>query len=189
MGNYFSEIFQFGKNVPSPVCITSVIRAGLLQSVGGDEFVNLVASLIHGDNKNVLAHIYIEEVSQHSEQELVDGGFWWDDSQKRKDGSRKSGHRYAPPVCKRKHDLSMDEAERVHQPAADVNEARQLPLCEDPVEHIWDDVVHAIRDDLRVFWGLWATHIGPRLDPGVPLDYETFKEWKADNVDTACVFS
>ena len=44
-------------------------------------------------------------------------------------------------------------------------------------------------DDLRAFWGLWATEIGPRLDPGVTLDHDTAVQWKADNVDIAHVFS
>ena len=58
-----------------------------------------------------------------------------------------------------------------------------------PVDHMWNDVVHAIRDDLRAFWGLWESDIAPRLDRGLPVTYQDARKWKGDNVDLADVFS
>jgi Ethanolamine utilization protein EutJ (predicted chaperonin) len=54
---------------------------------------------------------------------------------------------------------------------------------------LWDDVVCAVRDDLRAFWGLWDTHIAPRIDSGLPVTYNDAEQWNGDNVDVAHVFS
>jgi hypothetical protein len=52
----------------------------------------------------------------------------------------------------------------------------------------WDDVLQAINDDLRAFWGLWSTVVLPRLDPNIPTDWETMKAWNGDGVDMAKVW-
>ena len=55
---------------------------------------------------------------------------------------------------------------------------------------MWDDVVHAIRDDLRAFRGLWETDIARRLGPGVPMTYQDAKAWKPENTeDTVGIFA
>ena len=67
--------------------------------------------------------------------------------------------------------------------------ARDTDPATPPADHQWDDVVHAIRDDLRAFWGLWESDIAPRLDPGLPVTYEVAAKWKGGDVDLADVFS
>jgi hypothetical protein len=54
---------------------------------------------------------------------------------------------------------------------------------------LWDDVVCAVRDDLRAFWGLWESDIAPRVDGGLPVTYKDAVEWNGDNVDVVRVLS
>ena len=85
-------------------------------------------------------------------------------------------------------DGQLTHAQDHIQPSA-TSEAQQLETAQDPVEHMWDDVVLAIREDLRAFWGLWETDIAPRLDPGVPVTYDDARTWKVDNIDVDRVYS
>ena len=94
--------------------------------------------------------------------------------------------------------ISTDDHEmrdiRPTSPAAE-EEVEEMNIVTDPqdMRHhetgLWDDVVCAIRDDLRAFWGLWDTHIAPRIDGGLPVTYNDAEEWNGDNVDVARVFS
>jgi hypothetical protein len=64
------------------------------------------------------------------------------------------------------------------------------PTNNEPVEDDpWADVLCAIRNDLRAFWGLWESVIAPRLDPGLPVTYKDAAKWKGDGVDLDLVFS
>ena len=69
------------------------------------------------------------------------------------------------------------------------NEARDKEHDAQSSDDPWADVVCAIRDDLRAFWGLWGFIIGPRLDPGIPGTYEDASKWNGDGVNLALVFS
>ena len=50
-------------------------------------------------------------------------------------------------------------------------------------DHKWDDILRAIDEDLRAFWGLWNTVILPRLNPNIPTEREAMDEWNGDGVD------
>ena len=69
-----------------PMLLTDVIRVGLLQSVDNKALVNTVASMIQHDEDCARDLIY--EVSQYTKHQLLDGGFWWEDSSQRKNGIR-----------------------------------------------------------------------------------------------------
>ena len=84
------------------------------------------------------------------------------------------------------------EAHSNHQSAntlsqSDCGQSVHLTTRQDSQDRVWDDVVHAIREDLRAFWGLWVTVIAPRLGEGIPTKYQDAKEWKVDNIDTVLV--
>ena len=228
--------------------VSQPIRAGLLQHVDNEALFNLVVSLVQGDNRNTDAQSYINEIAQFPTSRLLDGGFWLEDT-----NQRKNGPRYKPPIRKRKrqsvagetapvplptreaaqdppdhgppspeaqppgdlnqtstdnnkirytdptHSVGRRNGEEVtslislhgfpilHQPDTDpastIGEAQHLTIAHDPVEHMWDDVVLAIREDLRAFWGLWETDIAPRLAVGIPVTYDDSEKWEANNVD------
>jgi hypothetical protein len=50
-------------------------------------------------------------------------------------------------------------------------------------------VLHAIRGDLRAFWGLWETDIAPRLDAGIPVTTKVADEWTTDNINVPRVLT
>ena len=50
-------------------------------------------------------------------------------------------------------------------------------------------MLHAIRGDLRAFWGLWETDIAPRLDAGIPVTSEAAEEWTTDNINVPHVLT
>ena len=68
------------------------------------------------------------------------------------------------------------------------DEEEQPHVCQDQSDHKWDDVLRAIDEDLRAFWGLWTTVILPRLDPNIPTERETVKVWNGDGVDISNVW-
>ena len=190
-----------------PVMLTRPIRTGLLQRVDNDDLVKLIASFINCDNRDAVAQGYIHEVGQFPKQQLLDGGFWWEDNYYRKNGTR-----YKPESNKRSRKASgvdntsscsinhvydkevsstnnCEQGEDQSHHLGPVEEAGQPTVWRNPADHLWDDVVHAIRDDLRAFWGLWDTDIAPRLDRGLPVTYKDAEEWNGDNVDVVLVFS
>ena len=57
-----------------------------------------------------------------------------------------------------------------------------------PADHKWDDILRAIDEDLRAFWGLWNTVIVPRLDPNIPTERAGMREWDGNDVDIATVW-
>jgi hypothetical protein len=63
------------------------------------------------------------------------------------------------------------------------SEAGQVITNQVPAEHMWDDVLQAIHEDPRAFWGLWSTIIAPRLGQGVPQTYKEKTVWTASNVN------
>ena len=173
-----------------PIQITRPIRAGLLESTNSNDLINLVAHLIEKDNqsdKHKMACTYISEVATHTRQQLLDGGFWWDDTYQRKNGTR-----YKHPIkpnYKRPSSHCTQDLFYVKAIGGGACGHPNLTICDDPAEHMWDDVLRAIHEDPRAFWGLWSTVIAPCLGPGVP---ETFKEkdmWTASNVDITEVVS
>ena len=181
--------------------LTRPIRTGLLQRVDNDDLVKLIASFINCDNRDAVAQGYIHEVGQFPKQQLLDGGFWWEDNYYRKNGTR-----YKPVPNKHKRDrphsdannidganVSLDETinegkQTVTEVVCD-SETGQSTTRQDPADHMWDDVLHAIRDDLRALWGLWDTDIAPRLDSGLPVTQKDAEDWKGDNVDVVRVLA
>ena len=98
--------------------ISQPIRAGLLQNMNKNELSLLIASLPpvkFSTDADVVALKYIDEIaSSFTHQQLLDNGFWFDDSL-----SRKSGNRYRRPQRKRKCpavDGSNEEIDDVQQP-------------------------------------------------------------------------
>jgi hypothetical protein len=85
-----------------PMQLTRPIRAGLLESINSNDLVNLIVSFIENDNQHdahTLACTYISEMATHTRHQLLDGGFWWDDTSQRKNGTR---YRHSiPPSRKR----------------------------------------------------------------------------------------
>jgi hypothetical protein len=78
---------RYSGNIPKQ--ITNAIRAGLLQRVTTDSLLQLVISLVGGDNKSgTVANVYVDEISKYPKEQLLDGGFWWEDTYQHKDGSR-----------------------------------------------------------------------------------------------------
>jgi hypothetical protein len=71
-----------------PNHITNVIRTGLLQCVDKHALQKLVVFLIDKENTELIAESCIEEVARFSKKKLLDNGFWWEDGNKRKNGSR-----------------------------------------------------------------------------------------------------
>ena len=94
----------------------------------------------------------------------------------------------ANPQC-----IDDNEMRDIHSTGPAMEEVEEMNIVTDPQDMrqhetgLWDDVVHAIRDDLRVFWGLWETDIAPRLDPGIPVTHDASVAWKMDNIDIGCV--
>jgi hypothetical protein len=64
-----------------------------------------------------------------------------------------------------------------------------LAVSQNIEDHKWDDVLRAINEDLRAFWGLWTTVVLPRLDPNIPTDWEAMRVWNGDDVDMAKVWN
>ena len=166
-----------------PKDVTNIIRTGLLQSVCIDKLAQLVASLVGCEHSIATSHI--EEVSQFGKQQLLDNGFWWEDSYTKRDGSRKK----QLPITKRhkvqirsadteKDTEQNDDGITQYQPEKE----RQLTVSQDPEDHMWDDVLRAIDEDLRAFWGLWNTVILPRLDPNIPTEWEVMRVWNGDGM-------
>ena len=48
---------------------------------------------------------------------------------------------------------------------------------------MWDDVLRAIHEDPRAFWGLWSTVIAPRFGLCVPRTLKENNQWTASNVN------
>ena len=169
-----------------PRHITNAIRTGLLQAIEADVLTDLVASLIGKDNQETLAQTYIEEVSHYSSQQLLDSGFWWEDSYQHKDGSRykqlPTAKRHEKERANSTSDGVVDEM-LVLQSDTTTGTAPQLTIWQDAVEHMWDDVLRAIHEDPRALWGLWSTVIAPRLGPGVPQTLKEKTEWTGNNAN------
>jgi hypothetical protein len=184
-----------------PLYLTRPIRAGLLQCVERDVLVDVMASLIGGDNRKAEAHMYIDEVSQCTRKELLDGGFWWDDT-----AQRKNGDRYKHLSAQKQQRVSQDTSiapltvpiggDSRHPDTAtkealndnqnekpSIEDEVRLMASDNPTDHKWDDVLQAINDDLRAFWGLWNTVVLPRLDPNFPTDWEVMEMWDGEGVD------
>ena len=64
----------------------------------------------------------------------------------------------------------------------------QLATFQDPADHKWDDVLRAIDEDLRAFWGLWETVIAPRIDANLPRTLHATEGWNVDDVDVTNVW-
>lgn len=159
-----------------PLEITRPIRAGLLQSIGNDVLIGIVMYLIDCEGAHALASTHIAEVSQYTREQLLDGGFWWDDTSQRKNGSR---YRHMP-YAKRKTNTplphSTSPCATPCEPNVFVDKIPTIQLSHGDVDelstcvgesvlyieyHMWDDVRQAIDEDLRAFWGLWETVIAP----------------------------
>jgi hypothetical protein len=95
--------------------ISQPIRAGLLQNMNKTELSRLIASLLpvkFAADANVVALKYVDEIaSSFTHQQLLDNGFWFDDSL-----SRKSGNRYRRPQRKRKCPAADFHNEDIQQP-------------------------------------------------------------------------
>ena len=189
-----------------PLQITNIIRTSLLQTGDHDTLASFVTSMVtdigcDGDPM-MLANEYINEVSNYSITYLLDGGFWWEDSNQRKDG-----HRYKPPHRKRQKvttnaaNDSVDKADIFDEPsstnnhetrgthpvATDIEEMTRATEQPDADAHYWDDILPILRNDPRALWGEWEHVIAPKLDPGLPRTYPETRNWTADNVDVDCL--
>jgi hypothetical protein len=89
-----------------------------------------------------------------------------------------------------RHSGAATTGDRTHNQISTPAMEDNVPLTgsNNQTDHKWDDMLRAINDDLRAFWGLWTTVISPRLDPKIPTDWEVMKIWNADDVDISDVW-
>ena len=172
---------RYTGSISSPV--SRPIRAGLLQQVDNQALFKLVVSLVQMDTA---AQSYIDQIAQFHTAQLLDGGFWWEDTNQRQDGRR-----HKPPPRRRK--LIAGDSTHSTTQASDIKESDhkilQAAICQDPVEHMWDDVLQAIHEDPRAFWGLWSSVIAPRLGPDVPQTLKENDKWTGSNANiTEAIF-
>jgi hypothetical protein len=172
-----------------PAHLTQPIRTGLLQSIDNNSLLQLIASLIQGDNRDTVAHCYIQEVAQFSKTHLLDGGFWWEDG-----CQRKSGIRYKHKNKKRSR-LHAEDAEVTASNHTNSNAVKGI--AGEPIsildgkktvmghtatvenagrQSTWDKVVLLTKNDPTVLWQIWDMHVAPIL--GFPGGITTFDEWK-----------
>ena len=142
--------------------VSHAIRTGLLQSIATDALVNLVVSLIGAKGETALAEYYIAEVSQCTRQQLLDSGYWWEDTCYRKDGNRYKHTRHPqthpadpddsdPHTLRRKRKKPPDDP--LHNPAAvllmDIEEMTGATEERDTDAHFWDDIQEDATESTR----------------------------------------
>ena len=175
---------------PIPLHVRRPIRAGLLLGVNRKQLCDVIVSLDSikdAEDPVSLATNYIECIAQYDRVCLADSCFWGAASGVRIDGV------HVPHKKKQKAAQASDKVS-----AGDLNADTHAPRQENPPhtntemgqltehpakDHMWDDVLQAIHEDPRAFWGLWSTVIAPRLGPGVPQTYKEKEAWTGSNVN------
>lgn len=152
-----------------PAHITQPIRTGLLQSVDGQALLDLVASLLQGDNPYSVARSYIDEVSRVSDARLLDGGFWWDDG-----CQRKAGIRYCNRPIRQKRMAPYDKKDSGQGPVHGVDphwlssdrQHNEVVVYDAEAVSIWDDVIAKCRGTPNAIFHHWVSDVVPVL--GIP---------------------
>ena len=85
-------------------------------------------------------------------------------------------------------DVTSDTQAGAVTSESNTEEEGRPDMVQDLTDHKWDDLLRAIDEDLRAFWGLWNTVILPRLNPNIPTDFEVMKGWNGDGVDMTDVW-
>ena len=123
--------------------LTRPIRTGLLQSVDRGALVSFVMSIIKGADRETVAQSCVDELSHFTRSQLLDNGFWWEDSRQRKNGVRyrhKSNNKKRPRQFGHLTD-EISSVTRSHTRA--LPSSHECPRPDNAVDHMWDDVLRA----------------------------------------------